>query len=76
MDLHNFFSFSIEVPPAGCHAIVEDKPDKEDLARFVKYYPVPVAQVLRKGESIFKEWRHANKRDGRSRWAPFANKEE
>ncbi|THG92766.1 hypothetical protein EW026_g8251 [Hermanssonia centrifuga] len=74
MSIDNFFSPIEESPSRG--ATVEDEPDDEDIARFVRYYPSPVAQVLRRGESTFEEWRRVNEKDGRPRWAPFANEEE
>ncbi len=75
MNIDTFFS-PIEETPRSHRATVEDKPDDEEIARFVRYYPAPVAQVLRRGESTFEEWRRVNEKDGRPRWAPFANEEE
>ena len=55
---------------------MEEVPDEEEIARWVRRYPGRAAEVVGMGENTFEKWRRENAEEGRSRWYPFASEKE
>lgn len=55
---------------------IEEVPDEEEIARWVRRYPGRAAEVVGMGENTFEKWRRENAEEGRSRWYPFASEKE
>lgn len=77
--MHDSISAMHEQPrpnPTSSASTSQETLDERYLQRFVQIYPGEAAEIVRKGTSAFEQWRRENVREERTRWYPFASKEE